>query len=120
MYYSIEDEETSTYPKPAKKKTVKKSNHKHDYELCLVKAKSKESYPSRMIVKRCKICGKISFDVKSSTIKKLFPQYNSKNLTFIGNFIVRDPEIAGEVEEYFKEKGSLYEIDEINYDLKYI
>lgn len=49
------DIDVPKYRKRRRKKTVKKSNHKHDYKPCLV-----YMWKSIMRAERCEICGKIN------------------------------------------------------------
>lgn len=72
-------EENTKYKKKKRKKKIKKSNHKHDYQDCVV-CDNKNLY----FISRCSICGKVgSFsDSGKEFLKNEFSYFKEWHLFF--------------------------------------
>lgn len=117
--YAEYDDESDVMYKKRKHvhKTVKKSDHKHEYEnVVVIDPTDKDSFN---LVGRCKVCGKIGRPVKDNRIDRKFPnvQYTS---WYVG-ILLGNEEEYGDFEKWCKEHYTVYKIE--NFDLwenKYI
>ena len=84
-YQYVDGENPMPYKKFKKKKKYQKSNHKHDYQNCVIEF----TYPNNYGIPKlngtkgyifgscCTVCGKISSPVITEEIKKKFPLIRS-------------------------------------------
>lgn len=71
-YAEYDDESNVAYKRKREKRSVKKSNHKHNYENCVVVDPDKPH--SFYLVSRCSICGKRNYSViKDKRVDRKFP-----------------------------------------------
>ena len=75
-YYDESYDEIPKYKKKAKKKKIKKANHKHDYVEVIGKYIEQDGKSCVFPAKRCNICGKAERTLAFFTREE---KYNGKN-----------------------------------------
>lgn len=110
-YAEYDDESDVVYRKRKHvHKTVKKSDHKHEYENAVVIDPTEDSF---WLVGRCKVCGKISNPIDDNSLKRKFPNVLCSTM-WIGYVANTEQECRKEREdfkEWCKEHYTVYEVD---------
>lgn len=81
-YAAYDDESDAAYHRKKPKHKVKKSNHKHAYETCVIIDKT---HPDMIhLVKRCSVCGKIDRYTSpiNNKMKRKFPHVTYNSIMF--------------------------------------
>lgn len=68
-YAYVDGESNPRYKKKAKKKTVRKANHKHEWCNCTIETTYPQNYgipklngqPTKLMVSYCPVCGKVNY-----------------------------------------------------------